>query len=186
MRVLEAPDTREFAYCVDAADRITSVNKPWGEFAAENNASELLPDAVRGRPLWDFIANPEVRRLYEVLFRKVRKTRKPVTIPFRCDSPSRRRFMQLVVSPGLGDELEIVSRIIREDKRNTVALLDLAQPRSNKTLEICSWCKLVRLTDRHWVEVEVALDLLGTSLGPTWPQLVQGICPECRTQLLAS
>ncbi len=186
MRVLKARDTREFVYRVDAADRITSVNKPWGEFAAENKAAELSPNAVRGRPLWDFIANPEVRCLYELLFRKVRKSRKPVMIPFRCDSPSRRRFMQLVVSPELGDTLEIVSRIIREEKRATVALLDVAQPRSDKTLEICSWCKLVRLTDTHWVEVEVALDVLGTYLGPTWPQLIQGVCPECGNQLLAS
>lgn len=97
-------DKRGFIYRVDAQDRVVFANAEWFDFARENSAVSLKPEVVIGVSLWDFICSSETRHLFEILLKQVRATGKSVTLPYRCDSPDCRRFMELRIArlEGLG------------------------------------------------------------------------------------
>jgi len=82
---------RDFTYRVNADDRIVSVNSDWLSFARENQASHLSVKTVVGRPLSQFVTCKEMQHLYDTIIEKVRRTRRTIVIPFRCDGPTVRR-----------------------------------------------------------------------------------------------
>ncbi len=171
------PD-RAFVYCVDADDRIVSVTPEWESFALENDASQLTSESVCGRPLAGFIANRETQHLYEMILEKVRREACTVVVPFRCDGPRIRRFMELTVSPGQNGQVEFEGRIRREEEREVVALFESPGDRDDGYVLVCSWCKRVEVGD-EWVEVEEAvtrLDLFGAT---PLPKITHGMCPDC-------
>lgn len=172
-------DPRRFVYRIDAEDRIAYVNEHWDEFARENDALYLLGSEVLDLPLWSFLGQPDVRYLYRTLVAQIRATGRSVTLPFRCDSPAVRRFMEMTMSRIEGAGIEFSCRILRLEPREPVALLDPSATRSDEFIRMCSWCKRIALTEESWAEVEEAirrLDLFGYVL---MPQITHSICAAC-------
>lgn len=174
------------SYRIDGTDHVVSVDDAWLAFAAENDAPELTREHVVGRPLWDFVQGSEVRRLLRLVLSRVRRNDVPLLLPFRCDSPDRRRFMRMALTPLPGDELRVDSILERQDRQPPIRLLDRRAPRSAQAPVLCSLCRRVELPgqdrdrDHDWVEVEdavVRLELFGA--GPL-PRLAHGVCPGCR------
>ena len=169
----------DIIYELDAADCLVEVNDAWDVFGAANYANDFLESLVLRRSIWDFIVDRETRLIYEMMFQKVREQGSVVTFPFRCDAPNRRRFMQMELSPLGNKHIRIVSRVLHEEERTYVALLDPTQVRSNDFITICSWCKKIELPSGAWAEVEEALVTLDLFADPLLPQLSHGICPAC-------
>ncbi len=165
-------------YRIDSADRIEAVSSAWLEFALANGTSELTRERVIGRPLWDFIAGADTRHLYELMFHRARHDGVSFVVPFRCDAPTVRRFMELVVHPAGGGSIDLEGRLIRGEARERARLLDPAVPRTNDSLMICSWCKQVR-PDKTWMDAEVGIATMKLFSVPRLPQLTHGICPVC-------
>ena len=176
---------REFAYRVDADNRITDVDSAWLAFAQQNAPSRLDRRATIGRPLPDFISDAETRHLYHMIFARVRATKRSLVLPFRCDSPTLRRFMELEVAPLAGDALALTGRLLWEEARPHVALLDVAVPRGEDALTICSWCKQVYVAG-EWIDVEEAVSRLRLFYRASLPHLTHGICERCRDRVLAA
>lgn len=174
-----ADDNREFIYRVDAKDRIVFANAAWYDFATENGAAILLPEAVVGVSLWSFVCNAETKQLFAVLLKKVRDSGHSVTLPYRCDGPDCRRFMELKISRETSEEIEFRSRIVRLELRPWVRLLQDQVERNDKLLSMCGWCKKVALRKDHWVEVEEAVNVLQLFDAARLPQITHGICPKC-------
>jgi hypothetical protein len=170
-------------YWLDGNDRLEAVSAAWLEFARTNSAGHLTRDAVIGRSLWDFLTGTEVRLLYQLLFRRVREDGISVVLPFRCDSPSVRRFMELGVRPGDQGGLELEGRLLRTEAREPARLLDPAEARTDDFLTVCSWCKQVRLPSEHWVEAEEAIVTLDLFSAPQLPRLTHGICSACAARV---
>jgi hypothetical protein len=173
------PDQRSFLWVIDNADKLIRVNDAWLSFARENAAPGLTAQAVLDQPLWRFIADPETTYLYKQIFAKIRSGKSPVRIPFRCDSPECRRFMEMKLSLLAGDSIEFLSKILKLEFRDPVALLDPVAERSEESLKICSWCKKIFLPQAGWVEIEEAIRVLDLFAGPQFPQLTHGICHAC-------
>lgn len=171
-----------FTYRVDANNRIISVTREWESFAQENDAPELVAAAVLGKPLLDFVAGMEAQHLYELIIARVRRTQQAVAVPFRCDSPSVRRFMELRISSYGDNHLELEGRILREEERGAVSLLDSSTSRSDEFLTICSWCKQVDVSG-EWLEVEEAVKRRRFFNSTTLPQLTHGICNACEDRV---
>lgn len=165
-------------YRVDPRARIVWTSANWDRFARENGAPELAGAAVRGASLWDFVSGPQTRHLYEALFARVEETQGSLRLPFRCDSPNVRRFMELRIAYLSGGELELQARLLREEARPAVRLVDPAASRRGEALVVCSFCKSVR-TPGAWVEVEEAVARLGVFDADTVPPLRYGVCPAC-------
>lgn len=168
-----------YIYRLDALDRITHVNRAWLSFAVENESDALTPEAVLRRPLWDFIADNETRHVYRMILSRVRSSGKEVRLPFRCDSPSIRRFMEMEISPLPEGAVEFKCRLLRAESRPSVGLLDPAADRSGEFVQICGWCKRIRLDTGEWVETEEAVKRLDLFGAKKLPRLTHGICPDC-------
>ena len=175
---------RVFIYQVDADDRITNVSNAWLHFATENGVTSLGRDDVVGRRLWEFIGDLETRHLYGLIFERVRATQASRLIPFRCDSPDCRRFMELEIAAAPDGRLDLAGRLLRKEARSRVDLLDPSHERSGDLLSICGWCKRVETTvdDGEWCEVEDAVARLGLFDSPRLPQLSHVTCPECASR----
>jgi hypothetical protein len=179
---MQKEDHRLFIYRIDLEDRVSYVNDEWIAFGIENGLTELSEKEIVGRPLWDFIADVSVKHLYKNLFEIVRAKKSKPKIPYRCDSPDCRRFMQmeLVTLPDGG--IQLLNRILKEEVRSPVSISEQSEGRSGEFLAVCSVCKKVRLREETWYEIEDATAILGiTNLGP-YPQLSHTLCGGCSAE----
>jgi hypothetical protein len=174
-------DLRLFTYRIDAANVVCFVNPEWLEFALENEALQLVTPGVLGRPLSEFITGMETRYLYDMLVGKVRSSSRETCLPYRCDAPQMRRYMELAIRPSTGQGVEFCSHIVREEEREPVALLALTTARSDQLVTMCGWCK--RISTPAWVEVEEAMKILRPFDEDRMPQITHGICEDCYRQV---
>jgi len=173
------------AYILDAEDRVAAVDEAWDTFAVAEGAPQLAGGRIIGRPFAASLADAHTRELCALLFQAARQSGRTVVVPFRCDSATVRRFMQLAIEPRPGGELCMSTTLLREEPRPAVALLDETAPRSEDLVRICGWCKRVPLPGGDWVEVEHAMRELGLLERSTLPRLSHGICPTCSARLEA-
>ncbi|RME27145.1 MAG: hypothetical protein D6806_05060 [Deltaproteobacteria bacterium] len=143
------------------------------------------PEDVIGHSLFDFIDGVETRYLYRILFDKARSEKKRVgPIPFRCDSPQERRFLELTLDALQDDSIKIVSILVRSEPREEVDLLKVDVPRSKDLLVICSMCKKIELPSKEWVDIEEGLVRLGIFEKEKMPALSHGLCEDCMTEIM--
>lgn len=166
-------------YRISSQDTILEVNETWTDFAVENDAPDLRASQVLGQPLWRFISGAETRHLYELLLSRVRQTHGTLVLPFRCDAPTTRRFMEMEMTALPDGEIEFVTWLVRAEPRDAVSLLSPAYAHGRTFLTICSWCKRVRLAETAWLEVEDAVARLGLFQLEALPQLTHGACQAC-------
>lgn len=171
-------DRRTFIHTVDSSGTIIAVNDEWLSFARENDAPELGRGAVVGRPIWDFISDKETRHISRLILEKAQKSGRKLSIPYRCDSPGMRRFLEMEIAPLENGNIEFRSRHLKSEKRDANILLDRRAERTGEFLAICSWCRRVRLGG-EWVEVDEAVSKLALFSSPALPQLTHGICKDC-------
>ena len=174
--------TDRFEYLINKQDCIVDVSESWLAFATDN-APTLTVSSVLGKSLWDFVSNVQTRYLYKLMLKRVREHTEVIQVPFRCDSPDCRRFMELEISPQHNDYVRFLSKIIRTEPRPPVSILDSEVPRSDKKLCMCSWCKQIQVDARHWLEVEYAVAELRIFDDEAVPGLIHGICPDCEQRL---
>jgi len=166
-------------YRVDEDDRLIHLNANWYQFAEANQAKELTNPAILNCSIWDFIVDSETRAIYEMLFAKVRISKEVVDFPFRCDTPTLRRFMRMELQPQPNDAILFTSRVTQVETRPCAYWLDMSLVRSETFVTICSWCKRVELPYGYWCEVEDAVETLGLFGTTHSPRLTHGMCPEC-------
>ena len=174
-------DRHRYQYRVDRDDKIAWVNSWWLAFARENSATELTESSVVGHCLWDFIADEETCQLYQRIHSRVRGHDETVVLPFRCDSPTVRRYMQLIITGKVTDEdLLYEGGIIQVEPRRYLPVLDPRQPRTESFLWMCSCCKRVLLEPHGWLEVEDISERLQLRKREKLPRWRQSLCQECR------
>ena len=178
--------TSTFVYTIDHDDRIVQVSDNWLAFAEENLAADSChPEKIINRPIWHFIDGKESLHLYEVVLKKVRDRYARITFPFRCDSPDKRRYMQLHISPLRNNYVEFTSQILREEQRDSIEVLDVTIPRTDQFVKMCCMCKKVVVSENVWVEVEIAIAELQLFDHHKLPAITHGTCPECFDIMMA-
>jgi hypothetical protein len=173
------PDNRSFIWIIDDTDGIIYVNEDWLAFARENGAPDLSAALVLNKPLWRFIQGQETIYLYRQLLGKLRTGMAPVKLPFRCDSPDCRRFMEMELSLLTDDPIQFLARLIRQEYRPPVDLLDVSREGSGEFLRVCSWCKKIFITGRGWGEIEEAIRALKLFGSLPLPHITHSICNSC-------
>jgi hypothetical protein len=170
-------------YAIDADDRIVALDEVWFTFARANGADDLArrPGPV-GQSLFAFIGDLTTSHFYEAFFDRVRRTRHPLRVPFRCDSPARRRFLEMEIAPDASDGLELRTTVVAVEPRPPVALLERARPAGDELLRMCSWCKAVA-TPEGWCEVEEAILALRLFDDDLLPGISHTICPGCEQRV---
>ena len=176
-----APD--EIVYRIDGSGCLAYVSGAWNAFAAANGAPHLLSSSVLGRPLREFISDPETRHIVEALVRRATDTRTTVRVSLRCDAPHERRRLQMMVIPLHDGVVEFRTRPHILESRAAVPMLDRTTSRTAELLTMCSWCNRVRV-EGGWHEVEEAVDRLGLFEAPALPGLTHGICRDCADDVM--
>lgn len=177
---------KSFTYSIDSQDRLITANSEWDAFALENYAPELTFERIKYASLWDFIYDTETRHIYRLILEKVRNFTVSVRLPFRCDSPDRRRFMEMEILPLEAKSVVFNTSIIREEKREPVRLLGAFVERSEQFIRMCSWCKCVILDDGSCMEVEEAVRRWELFNEPKLPKISHGVCASCGKKWLES
>jgi len=174
--------SREIIYQLDRDGRILSVNEAWDDFAQENGGEAVLADRVLGRPLGQYISDPVTRALYEHLVDRARRSGQDVRFRLRCDSPGRRRLLEVRIAPAPDDGVEFRTRVVDSSERDVPVLLDPAAPRGGDFIGMCSWCQRLEV-DGRWLEVEDVVRELRLFERPEVPQVSHGICPDCHSRM---
>jgi FixJ family two-component response regulator len=169
--------TDPVTFSIDRQDAIVDVNDSWTTFALANDAPELVRDQVLQQSLWNFIVDATTRQLYDGLLLRVRRGT-PVRFPFRCDSPTARRHLEMRLTPGPDDTVQFESVVLASELRVQQPLWDRYVARREDLLRACSWCKRVDCAG-EWLEVEEAIDRLGIFERQDMPSLTHGICADC-------
>ncbi|NNE00310.1 MAG: hypothetical protein HKN47_23575 [Pirellulaceae bacterium] len=172
-----------YEYQLDRSDVVISLNDWWLAFAAENSASDLNRESVIGREIWDFIAGKPTQALYREIHRYVRSTGQSVTVPFRCDSPSLQRHMQVQIKLQGDDALLYASTLVRAQRQRKLRLLDAARQTDDSILTMCSCCKRSLLEPTGWLDLEHISLRLRLFEKQTVPQLRYTVCPDCQQQI---
>jgi FixJ family two-component response regulator len=169
--------TDPVVFSIDRHDEIVTVNDAWTTFALVNDAHELVEDRVLQRSIWDFVVDATTRQLYGDLLLRVRRGM-PARFPFRCDSPTARRHLEMRLTPGPDDAVQFESVVLASDLRVEQLLWDRHVPRGQDLVRACSWCKRVELAG-EWVEVEDATRRLRLFERHDMPRVSHGICLDC-------
>jgi hypothetical protein len=163
---------------IDAVDYIRYVNPAWLQFASENHAEHLI-HRVLGTSLWRHIGGLQVRGMYRVLLERLRIEQRPIYFPFRCDSPTLRRYMEMLLTALPNGGVEFRCSLVREESRRTVQVLDPATSRSDERIVLCAWCKRVH-GHGVWMDLDEAIRISSLFDSPHSPQVDHDICPPCR------
>lgn len=177
------PENETYAYRVDATGILTDVSPNWDAFALANDGSHLVAKYVVGRPLLDFITDDTTRLIYALVFERLSSRTEPLKFPFRCDSPDKRRSMEMTLQPLPEGGLRLESRVLYVERRPPVAVLDARAERGDGLLRMCSWCKRVEVA-REWVELERYVADSGVMSAPKPPRVTHGMCPSCSAEVL--
>ena len=132
-----------------------------------------------GLPLAPFLAGWNVMELYAAVFDRVRARQIAVTIPFRCDSPNGRRYMELEIAPRPEGRLHLTGHLVRSVAHPRIPLLDLKQRRNSQWRIICSICRRLKMPEGRWLEIEEALDDPYAIPAEGLPCLSHDVCPTC-------
>lgn len=176
------------AYSLDASDCIVGVNEAWVASAELNDGEAVLPPGIIGRSLWECIVDSPTKAVYRGLLARVRERGEPVRFEFRCDTPVRRRLLEMRIAwtpSAAGPVMSFTTRPVRVESRASMALLDTGTPRSSEVLVMCGWCKRISDGRGNWEEVEVAVERLQLFGRPILPAISHGMCEDCRHTMTA-
>lgn len=176
-----------FVHRVDAFDTVTDVNDRWLEFARENGAENLTADSVVGQSLWRYVVGADVLHIYRQLFKEVRSGRN-ITLPFRCDSPTVKRYHQMRIIGLDSGAIECESRLLRQEIQDPgpVTALDPTVQHSDRVVLMCSWCKQVQDPVGNWLPLERAVWVMQLLATTQPPAITHGICPSCQAKVTSN
>lgn len=168
----------DYKWSIDHENKITEVNDSWLNFAKAAGVS-LSRKNVIGHSLFEFIKDEDVKTIYKLFIDRVRQTKKAIVIPYRCDSPDLRRFMEMVIDPQNG-EILFTGREVRTEKKEAVSLFDSTKiKRSNKNITYCSNCLRINVNE-EWLDVEKVIIVLELFNQKDLPKIISSICDDCQ------
>jgi hypothetical protein len=174
------PPESDLLYRIDASGTIIEVNSRWTEFLRENLPPHApAPDYVGAR-LWDCLGNRTLIHFYQAMVAKVRRTGGELIVPLRCDSPAKRRYLELHIRRRPAGVVEFRSVTLREESAAAPGpppLLAVCSRYSDELVRMCSWCRRVAAPD--WVEVEEAVRRLRLFESQEIPKVTHTICESC-------
>ncbi len=165
-------------YRLSADDCLIAFNADWDVFAEQNSSLTILGKQIANRSIWDFISDAETKHLHKSILKKVRLSNTELTVPFRCDAPGMRRYMEMKVIPLGNGEIEYQCKTIRVESAPQLACAtELAD--ASPLLRMCSWCNKIEVTTNTWLEIDVAVGMLDLFSQAQLPWLTHTMCNSC-------
>ncbi len=162
----------------------------WNAFAIENGAPEIAAEAVLDRNLFDFIAGTQVQdQLRHVMDRIALDPNWSWVLPFRCDSPDRKRNICQSLRPIFSENVckGFIFQSVEQhsQQRPPIGLYDFKRLRKLAkndnhlpVIRMCSWCQRVGSPTGHgdrWISAE---DYYAGG-GQSEVRINHAICEDC-------
>lgn len=171
------------AYRLDSRDRIIEVSGGWDRFAFDNGAEELANESVIGMPLRSFISGDVTRMFIDTMHARARMSGRPMTVPYRCDSPGVKRFMEMSLE-AIGSDLVSTHRLLAEQVLPRALVFRIvADGRPHSWTKRCSMCNRLSMPDGRLVEPDEFAEMEsadGQAVG-----VIYFVCPECKNRIQA-
>jgi hypothetical protein len=173
------PTSIVVSYTLDRTNRIVDVGGCWDNFALENDAANLLEPHILGREISEFVTGNTTRIFLFTMLDSSRVLDKPLTRPYRCDSPQYRRFMEMTLEPHPQGIVKLRHRLIRVEAVEYPIKFTIAPENAPKGLiKRCSMCNQINIKG-DWLEAsEAARQGLLTQAEQC--QVIYGVCENCQ------
>lgn len=100
---------------VDKLNRIVAVDDQWLHEAEKGQAEiELVPENILENFLADFIQDDNTTMYVEAILSLCRLRNERIYRPYRCDSPTHQRFMELELIPMQQGQVKMVHYLLKE------------------------------------------------------------------------
>ncbi len=168
---------------VDAHNIIRRLSDSWIATASEGGAAaSLAPERVLGQSINCFITSDTTRMYVEASLQLCRVRQEVLFRPYRCDSPTHKRFMELQLTPLPQRAVEMKHFLLREEAfqqpLNLEEISHLSQKPKGACLR-CSFCnRLKPLELNRWMPPE---EINQSYVSPL--QVIHTVCPDCKGQV---
>lgn len=167
---------------IDADNYIRRLSETWAQVADEGDAAEQLAvDKVLGQPLRHFITSDTTRMQVEASLKLCRIRQQVLFRPYRCDTPTHMRFMELQLTPMAEHAVEMTHFLLRTEPFDTpVYLKEISHTRRKPAGAClrCSFCnRLKPLEQSEWVAPQTLNQSYQNPL-----KVIHTVCPECKEQ----
>lgn len=119
---------------VDKLNRIIAVDDKWLDEAELGNAEDKLqPEKIMEHFLADYIQDDNTTMYVEAILALCRLRNEKVYRPYRCDSPTHKRFMELELIPQSLGQVKMVHYLLKEEAfENEVTIEDIGKSLKSK------------------------------------------------------
>lgn len=172
------PEEKPLFYRLDRTDRIVEVGGEWYRFAEENDGGDVIAERIIGTPLFKHVSGEASRNYIWTAVDMVRKLVTPRRLSYRCDSPSLKRFMEMVIKPDASGGVVLEHYTVRVEPLRPKARFVAGSEAAPALLIRCSMCNRTRHQGR-WLEPDAAA---AENLLPADKihQVAYGVCKQCR------
>lgn len=147
-------------YILNGEYKIIEVHPEWDNFAKENFAtSDTLKNKIIGKKIMDFIKGDPVRMWYETIISYAKSLNIRVKRPYRCDSPNKKRYMEMEVIPMKDGKIKVNHYLIKEEEvKNPIETFKFSLEMDKNSSLRCSSCNRFLHLNR-WIELEEAVKI---------------------------
>jgi hypothetical protein len=178
------------SYWVNSQDIICKVDERWDLTLEDPKALRVKSGVIIGRSMFDFICDDVTRMYLRTLLQSVRLIPRILQKPYRCDSPTEKRFMEMTLELESNSWVRISHKLIRTEPIATPILFkavttskSVNQSSSYATYHVrCSICNHIRLSENeNWQDVnELPPEKI---IGIESLRVIYGVCANCMNGL---
>jgi hypothetical protein len=162
---------------VDADNHIIGLSSNWEAVAeAGDAAASLASHKVIGQPLHEFISSDTTRMYIEACLKLCRLRNSSIFRPYRCDTPTHKRYMELQLTPLAHKAVEMKHFLLKEEPFETPLHFEDISHDAHALPQLlrCSMCNKVRpIQGEHWSAPEHYQPVKHST------PVIHTICPDC-------
>ncbi|MCK6424249.1 MAG: hypothetical protein L6Q75_04070 [Burkholderiaceae bacterium] len=161
-------------YTVDRQDCLCELSGDWDARLAEGGGAAACRGArILGRPLREFIAGDSTRMYLDAALEATRLTGQPRRLPYRCDTPTLARRMQMCLQPLADGRVRVTHQLLAQQPLPRPLACHAAASAPEPARLRCSLCLRLRTPEGHWLDpVTAAPDVASLAVHYT-------LCPDC-------
>ncbi|WP_127470172.1 hypothetical protein [Thiomicrorhabdus aquaedulcis] len=184
---LDADSEQYLSLVVDAQNCIINVSNSWEPLAVQGGAGDSLQaNKILGLPLKDFIQSDITWMAVETALKLCRLKRQPLSKPYRCDSPTHQRFMQMDLIPLQPFSTGLVKMqhgLLKEEPfKKPLYIQDMTASQGKTSLPHlilrCSFCNSLKNPKLGFWQTPEIFEHNQTIEQPL--QVVHTVCPSCK------
>lgn len=181
MSVAESVQQLPLWYELDANNCVVAVSEYWDVHAMMYQTTSLLAKNIIGKALDSQISGDVTQMFTDTMITSARVQAKSLTRRYRCDSPTHKREMEMVLTPLANGHLRIAHQLISEHPWTYSKVIRtqsaLAKSKLNKKIKRCSMCNRL-LQGSEWLSQDEYL-AQHPELAQTDLTVYYGVCPAC-------